>query len=92
MAIAQRSTRVAACYHRGLIFCHGNLNSVNHAGALTLSILQSELSGGLVALTGKKMDMNATPKITLQPIIENVEVKPLTVVFSLPLTVSGKSS
>lgn len=88
---AQFALQADTLVYRGLTFSNVNLNAANRAGVLTLSTLQSDLNGGRIALTGK-MDVNATPKITLQPVIDNVQVEPLTVAFSLPQTVSGKLS
>ncbi|MFT8211604.1 MAG: outer membrane assembly protein AsmA [Symbiopectobacterium sp.] len=88
---AQLALQADTLIYRGLTFSHVNLNAANRAGVLTLTTLQSELNGGRIALSGK-MDVNATPKIALQPVIENVEVEPLTAAFALPQTVSGKLS
>ncbi|MGL9734000.1 MAG: outer membrane assembly protein AsmA [Symbiopectobacterium sp.] len=88
---AQLALQVDTLIYRGLTFRKVNLNVVNQASVLTLSSLHSNLNGGRITLTGK-MDKKVTPKITLQPTIESVDVDPLTVAFALPQTVSGKLS
>lgn len=88
---AQVALQADSLMYRGLSIANLQLNAQNRAGVLTLSNLTGELNGGRFALTGK-MDTAAKPKITLQPVIENVEVAPLTKAFALPQTVSGALS
>lgn len=88
---AQLALQVDSLVYRGLTISHLHLNANNRAGVLTLSTFTGDLNGGRFALPGK-MDIAASPKITLHPVMENIEIAPLTAAFSLPQTVSGKLS
>ncbi|MEC5342075.1 outer membrane assembly protein AsmA [Brenneria populi] len=88
---ARLSLQAATLIYRGLNISRFTLQATNQQGLLNIAALNGRLGEGRFSLTGK-MDADASPAITLQPEIHDMDIAPLTAAFDLPATLSGKFS
>ncbi|QTF09289.1 outer membrane assembly protein AsmA [Brenneria izadpanahii] len=88
---ARLSLQAGSLIYRGLHISQFNLQATNQQGLLDIAALNGKLGEGSFSLPGK-MDVKASPAISIQPEITNVDIAPLTAAFGLPGTLSGKFS
>ncbi|MDX5627809.1 MULTISPECIES: outer membrane assembly protein AsmA [unclassified Brenneria] len=89
--IARLSLQAETLIYRGLTISRFNLQATNQQGLLNIATLSGKLGEGSFSLPGK-IDVHASPAITFQPEIHNIDIAPLTAAFALPGTLSGKFS
>lgn len=88
---ARLSLQAETLIYRGLNISQFTLQATNQQGLLNIATLSGKLGEGSFSLPGK-MNVKASPAITLQPEVHNVDIAPLTAAFALPETLSGKFS
>ncbi|MFE8154102.1 outer membrane assembly protein AsmA [Brenneria goodwinii] len=88
---ARLSLQIGSLIYRGLNISQFNLQATNQQGVLNIAALDGKLGEGSFSLPGK-MDVKASPAISIHPDIHNVDIAPLTSAFGLPGTLSGKFS
>lgn len=85
---AQIALRADTLIYRGVKMNQLSVNGVNQRGKVTVAELSGLVGDGHFSLPGT-LDINASPAITVQPELENVELTDLMRVLTLPETLSG---
>ncbi|MEE3650959.1 MULTISPECIES: outer membrane assembly protein AsmA [unclassified Brenneria] len=88
---ARLSLQADSLIYRGLDVSQFTLQATNQQGLLDIATLSGKLGAGHFSLPGK-MDITASPVITIQPELDNIDIAPLTAAFALPESLSGKLS
>ncbi|RLM26389.1 outer membrane assembly protein AsmA [Brenneria alni] len=88
---ARLSLQAETLFYRGLNINQFTIQATNQQGLLDITTLSGKLGDGRFSLPGKR-DVNASPAITFQPEIHDVEISQLTAAFALPENLSGKFS
>ncbi|EHD22430.1 MULTISPECIES: outer membrane assembly protein AsmA [Brenneria] len=88
---ARLSLQAESLIYRGLNINQFTVQATNQQGLLNIARLSGKLGEGHFSLPGK-MDITASPVITIQPELDNIDIAPLTAAFALPESLSGKFS
>ncbi|MCL2894667.1 outer membrane assembly protein AsmA [Brenneria tiliae] len=88
---ARLSLQAESLIYRGLNINQFTVQATNQRGLLNIATLSGKLGEGHFSLPGK-MDITASPAITIQPELNNIDIAPLTAAFALPESLSGKLS
>ncbi|MFC3395010.1 outer membrane assembly protein AsmA [Brenneria rubrifaciens] len=85
------SLQAETIVYRGLDISQFILQATNQHGVLNIATLSGKLGEGNFSFPGK-IDGSASPAITFQPELKNIDIAKLTAAFALPQSLSGTFS